>query len=459
MNVSSPTKATDAISLRMVTGKGNEIRHFRSFRENLFIFTSGAVWTLSGGGDTDAITPASKQLKVQEYLGSTHVPPITIKSSILMVAGKADQGFEVHSVGEDINSGVAGNYVGSDLTVISRHLFEGHTILEWCYVERPFRLILAVRDDGKLLCMTYLQEHQIFAWTTWETDGTFESVCNVPEGQEDTAYFVVNRTIDGTTRRYVERLHSRVFSTIKDAFFVDCGLSYDGTDAQTITGATQADPVVVTITGHPYSNGDKVEISGVVGMTELNNNEYTVANKTANTFELAGVDGSAYTAYTSGGSAQKKVATITGLDHLEGETVVVNYDGNIEAGVSVSGGSITLSNTTVEAHIGLSYTPLMETLPLNVAPETIAKRKIIKSVVARVDETRGFWVGTDENNLDERASRSTELWGDPASTLSTLIRMPVSADWKKDTSLIIKGDAGLPQTILSLVTETKVGGG
>jgi hypothetical protein len=80
--------------------------------------------------------------------------------------------------------------------------------------------------------------------------------------------------------------------------------------AQAITGATAANPVVITYDGADnYSNGDSVFITGIVGMTELNGNDYTVANVNAgaNTFELSGVDGSAFTAYVSGGS----VAVIT----------------------------------------------------------------------------------------------------------------------------------------------------
>ena len=75
--------------------------------------------------------------------------------------------------------------------------------------------------------------------------------------------------------------------------------------AQAITGATAANPVVITYSGADnYSNGDPVFITGVSGMTELNGNEYVVANVNtgANTFELSGVDGSAFTAYTSGGT-------------------------------------------------------------------------------------------------------------------------------------------------------------
>jgi hypothetical protein len=73
-----------------------------------------------------------------------------------------------------------------------------------------------------------------------------------------------------------------------------------------ITNATQADPVVITSNGHGLSNGDSVFIQSVGGMTELNNNHYVVANKTTNTFELAGVDGTGFTAYTSGGKWTKE---------------------------------------------------------------------------------------------------------------------------------------------------------
>ena len=70
---------------------------------------------------------------------------------------------------------------------------------------------------------------------------------------------------------------------------------------KTITGITKANPAVVTATSHGFSNGDEVDISGVVGMTQVNGNTYTVANKTANTFELSGIDSTGYSTYTSGG--------------------------------------------------------------------------------------------------------------------------------------------------------------
>lgn len=83
------------------------------------------------------------------------------------------------------------------------------------------------------------------------------------------------------------------------------------TSQDTITGITQADPGVVTATGHSLSDGDIALIETVVGMTEVNGQPYIVANSTANTFELTDLDGnnvdtSGYTAYSSAGWASNQ---------------------------------------------------------------------------------------------------------------------------------------------------------
>ena len=86
-------------------------------------------------------------------------------------------------------------------------------------------------------------------------------------------------------------------------------------DAVTISGATQANPVVITATAHHFNDGDRVTVEDVGGMTEINDNDFIVQNSTTNTFELwtltdggatsAGEDGTGHTAYTSGGTATR----------------------------------------------------------------------------------------------------------------------------------------------------------
>lgn len=78
--------------------------------------------------------------------------------------------------------------------------------------------------------------------------------------------------------------------------------------SKTITGATAANPVVITAVGHGFSTNDQVYITGVGGMTQINNRWFHITVLTADTFQLTNLDGSAYTAYTSGGSAIKNAS-------------------------------------------------------------------------------------------------------------------------------------------------------
>lgn len=72
-------------------------------------------------------------------------------------------------------------------------------------------------------------------------------------------------------------------------------------NANPITSITNANPAVVTSEAHGFSNGNDIIIIGVVGMIELNEHQFVVANATANTFVLSGVDSTAYSAYESDG--------------------------------------------------------------------------------------------------------------------------------------------------------------
>lgn len=77
-----------------------------------------------------------------------------------------------------------------------------------------------------------------------------------------------------------------------------------------ITGATQTNPVQLTIAAHGYTTGRLAMITSVVGMTQINDKVYKLTVIDANTVSLDGVDGAAFTAYTSGGSCT------TGTFHL-----------------------------------------------------------------------------------------------------------------------------------------------
>lgn len=91
--------------------------------------------------------------------------------------------------------------------------------------------------------------------------------------------------------------------------------------AASITAATAANPVVITAAAHGFSDGDIVLLRALGGMVELNNRSFTVASATANTFALTSENGTAHTAYTSGGTATKQMSTTNSIRFLYDDTV------------------------------------------------------------------------------------------------------------------------------------------
>jgi len=82
------------------------------------------------------------------------------------------------------------------------------------------------------------------------------------------------------------------------------GAAWSTGTSKTITGATKANPVVITSAAHGFANGDKVYISGVNGMTQLNGKVYTVAGTATNTFQLSGVNGTGYSTFSTSSSSK-----------------------------------------------------------------------------------------------------------------------------------------------------------
>jgi Flp pilus assembly protein TadG len=96
--------------------------------------------------------------------------------------------------------------------------------------------------------------------------------------------------------------------------------------ARAITGATQARPVVITANSHGFTNGQIVGITGVRGMTNLNNNYYSVQNVTGNTFQLytpngqTRIDGRNWSAWQSGGTQRVQRCQTTACEAVVSST-------------------------------------------------------------------------------------------------------------------------------------------
>ena len=459
MNKSIPGRSDNAYKFTINSQKVNDIKWMLPL-DVLLIGTGGAEWKLNAGSQSDAITPTSVLLRPQSQWGCSDIQPIQIGNTLLFTEGSKktirDLAYTLETDG----------YSGNDLTVLANHLFKNTTIKEWAYEKDPDSIIWCVMADGSLTGLTYFKEHKVWGWHKHSTNGTFESVSSITTAAGiDEAWFITNRTINGTTRRYVEMMKDGLPTTnIADAYFVDSGLTYD-TDL-TITGATKADPVVVTSTAHGMSDGDLVDISAIVGMTELNGNRYKVANKSANDFELtdqnddSDIDGTAYTAYVSGGIAKKAVTILSGLDHLEGEIVAVLADGNVDT-ATVASGSITLNDAASIITVGLGYIANIETLNIEFPTKTgqtiqNATRNI-KEVTVLLENTRSLSVGSQSNRLSEIAFRTDEIYGAPTEMYSGTKDRLIQDGSSEAGRLYFQNPDPVPSTILSLAMKVEYG--
>ena len=261
MNVSQPTKDDDAITRTLVSRQVNEIRHFVP-GTSMLVMTSGAEWRCYPGTTANALTPAACATLPQTAYGSSHTPPLQIGYNILFVQ---ERGSRVREMAYDA---LRDNYTATDLSVLASHLFYDtnaqYDIQEWAFAQEPFQIAWGVRSDGLLLGFTYMKEHDVYAWHRHTTDGAVESVCTIAEGREDAVYLIVARTVDGVTKRYVERMASRTFTTISDAWFVDCGLRYDGAPVTSVGGLGHLEGKTVAILGDGSVVPSQVVTGGAV---------------------------------------------------------------------------------------------------------------------------------------------------------------------------------------------------
>ena len=401
---SNPLLDDDGIIFKLVSKRMNEIRHFVEVGD-LIALTSEGPWKI-----TKEQGVPNPDVKFQGRGGASHVPPVVVGEDALFVTA---QGGAIRSLGYFFQSD---KYRGKDLTTTGSHLLFGKEVMEWAYQETPFSTVWMVRDDGALLGLTYLPDQEVVGWHRHDTDGIFESVCCIPEGKEDSVYVVVRREINGVQKRYIERFASRLFTEIEDAFFVDCGLTYDGRAVGagvhfTLSGGaswSHEETLTFTTTVPKFAGisdvGDAIVLHETPTFEEVVENipgeslRLTIIEYVSSTVVKVLADRTVPEEFRGVDRVGFQVArdTFTGLGHLEGKTISVLADGNVEAQAVVVAGSFTLENPGVVVHAGLPIEADFETLDINVQGQSIQdKVKNVRSVTFIVEKTRGLFVGPD----------------------------------------------------------------
>ncbi|WP_417329171.1 hypothetical protein [Halomonas cupida] len=475
-----PVEASDAISYTISSRQVNEIRHLIEMNQ-LLAFTSGAEWTISSVSG-EGLSADTISVEPQNYRGASKVAPIVVGSNVLYIQSR---GRAVRDLGYSFD---IDGFTGNDLTILSSHLFERWQLVDWGFIQTPYSAALAVRSDGTLLTMTYLREQSVVGWAHHDTrNGAFESVACIPEDQEDYAYFVVRRQVNGQTVRYIERMETRLFDDVEDAYFVDCGLSYDGrnTSDTTLTlsdGTTWGYPEELTLTAseatfdagqvgrfyrlrHDVLDSEGVQIASDYAVLEVIG--YTSDTVVTVRTERLVPESLRDTAVTQWALMAQ---TLSGLDHLEGQEVSILADGNVEPLQTVTGGEITLQFPAAISHVGLGITSDMATLAIShTAQDGSTNRdnlKLVHGVALQVESSRGVFAGQSPEDLsfqstdylNELKQRSTENWGEPTDLATGLVDVKIDSRWDSEGAVFVRQTDPLPLSILGVILRMRDGG-
>lgn len=293
-------------------------------------------------------------------------------------------------------------FVAPDMTRLAAHITESG-IVEMAYAQEFDSLVWAVREDGILLSMTFRRDEDVVAWSRHILGGAFSGGNAVVE-----SVAVIPGT-DGSGQVQSSRDRDEVWLIVK----------------RTINGATKR---YIEMLERDYD-----------GVHDQEDAYYADS--------LITYDGAATT-------------SITGLDHLEGETVKVWGDGAVFPEATVSGGSITLETEVEVAQIGLGYTHRLKTLKIeggNPAGTALGRTKRIYGLTFIVLNSHTLKFGPSTGDLEEKDFRVVSDPMDAAAPLFTgEQRVEFEGDWDTDTRIVAESDDPAPFMLLALVPEIDV---
>lgn len=462
--------ANNAITFTLNSEDVDVIEWEKTDERGLVIGTASGEYLCTPSSQGEALSPSNVSVKRTSSVGSKSLQSVRANKSTLFVQRAGRKVIEAsYSLSED-------GFNPQDLTILSDHITIGG-IQEIVFQKEPHPILWARREDGILLGMTFQKniEGLRAGWHRHQLGGTVHvepgiiyreppkgrvtsmAVIPSPEGNSEELWLCVQRKINGTQKVYVE-----YFKTIfkddddqSDAFFVDSGLSLD--NPVYILSVSLANPALVTtISPHGLSTGDKVIFYRVNETTEINGNRYTVTVLSPTTFTIP-YDSSALPTAGFLGSMRKVVSSVSGLDHLEGETVSILGDGAVLVSQVVTGGAVTLSNPSALVHVGLPYESDAQLLRFEAGSldgTSQGKTRRIHGIAMHLERTLGLKIGMDFDNLDEVVFRtSADPMNHAPELFSGIDYYRIQSDYNFDNEICIRQDQPLPGTILGVMPQ------
>jgi len=458
--------------------------------------TSDGPFLMSSGSDNLALTPTNVTVNRETSDGVAAQIPITAGRATLFTDRNKLRIREL-AYKYDIDG-----FVTPDLSLIGEHIVSGSTIKSIAYARSPNNLVWTLLEDGGLRCMTYEREQDVVAWHRHIPGGTLGN-CTVTV--TDYANIANNSKLvltksDGTTTTFYSATSSttgKFHSTTSNnqtatnlKTLVDADSDFTATVASNVvtikeTSRAGASPLTIT-TGDStrlaitsQAEAKVLSIAVIPTATETEDQLYMIVERTINgstkhyvefleeifdTNEGKSVSNAFFVdsglTYT-GASAN----SVSGLTHLEGETVQVLVDGAVHPNRTVSSGAVSLASSGTEISVGLAYQGKLVTLDPEVQTETGAsqgKVRRIERATVRVVDTYNLKIAAETLPLEELDFRDTGgleavPFREGAQSMDTVTlftgdkRVLISHTPDRKFNLVVQHDQPQPCTVLAIM--------
>jgi hypothetical protein len=430
--------ATSGISYKVKADRTPIVRTITA-KDDLLIGTETGLQRGRSPSDGDPITPTNLRVTPEESKG-TIIPPILIGTDLLYIQRS---GRRVNQVGFNIR---VNGYEAQDTTILADHIFEkdGTEAVDFAYKQEPISTLWVARQDGRLACLTYEKQQDVYAWTQHTLGGrTLTSGDMLTNGAW---YRIKANTTDFTTYG----------AATNDKYTV-----FQSTGIPTLSGDDEVEEVgfvesIVTIPSTDkkedwlyalVQRGDQKTIERLVSPfrpSHPQDKESMVFLDSATTVDLGGTP--------------TTVVTDASLARFNGKTVSVVADGAIQPDVAVSGNSFTLQQSASDyVHVGWKYTGIIRPLEINVegiAGTNQGKRRMTHALTVRVRNSLGFKYGISLDELDlEEFSETTRTMNIGPDLVSDDRRVEFRSGWDRKSELYIVQDLPYPLTVVSLMPE------
>ncbi len=281
-----------AVSFRLNSDDVQSVRWMMGTSNGISVGTFEGEWLVNASTLNEAVTPTNIHANQSTSWGSQDIQPVKVGSSVLFCEAGGRRVRE-------LNYQYYENQLQAvDTTVLAEHITKGNYdpadhdagtstvalsgIVEMAYQKKKVPMVWMPRNDGVLIGLLMSKDDKVMGWSRhvlggWSNAGhtvppLVKSCCVIPasDGSYDELWMIVQRNINGRLVQYNEFLTDlwEQGNAQEDAFFVDCGLTYDGAPTLTGTGAAHLAGETVQVLADGAVQPDvTIDSSGGWGLT------------------------------------------------------------------------------------------------------------------------------------------------------------------------------------------------